>query len=61
MMMSMSSRCFFFYDITKKKRQHLHKGPQQLHSSRAETHTLADLTFSLLHFLFLILVPPQLV
>lgn len=53
---------FFLYDITKKKKnRHLHKGPQQLHSSRAETHTLVDLTLPLLHFLFPILVPPQLV
>lgn len=42
-----------------KKKRHLHEGPQQLHSSCAETHTLVDLTLPLLHFLFLILVPPQ--
>lgn len=55
---------FFFLTILQKKKKQktdLHKGPQQLHSSRAETRTLVDLTFPLLHFLFLILVPPQLV
>lgn len=48
----------FFYTILQKNR-HLHKGPQ--HSSRAETLTLVDLTLPPLHFVFLILVPPQLV